>query len=122
VRVSQGALLAATAALAYGSLGVFAKLAYAEGWNVPSLLAVRFLLASLTILPFALAARGATWQGFGGAFLVGAIGYTSTTALYFPSIRFLPAAVARTPMPSAHRAPARVVGTSRRPVASETRR
>lgn len=93
MRWSQGALLAAASALAYGSLGVFVKLAYAAGWNVPSLLTVRFLLASLTLLPFALAARG-SWRGLGHAFLIGAVGYAATTALYFPSLRFLPAAVA----------------------------
>ena len=94
MRLSQGALLAGSSAIMYGSLGVFAKLAYVEGWNVPSLLAVRFLLASLCILPFALAARGAGWKGFGAAMLVGGVGYASTTAFYFPSLHLLPAAVA----------------------------
>lgn len=93
MRWSQGALLAAASALAYGSLGVFVKLAYAEGWNVPSLLTVRFLLAGLTVLPFALASGG-SWRGLGVAFLIGALGYAATTALYFPSLRHLPAAVA----------------------------
>ena len=93
MRVSQGALLAVASALTYGSLGVFVKLAYAEGWNVPSLLSARFLLAGLTVLPFALAAKG-SWRGMGFAFLLGGVGYAATTALYFPSIRFLPAAIA----------------------------
>lgn len=93
MRVGPGAWLAAASALTYGSLGVFTKLAYAEGWNTPSLLAARFLFAGLTVLFFALAAR-ADWRGFGHAFLLGALGYASTTALYFPSIRLLPAAVA----------------------------
>lgn len=93
MRLSQGALLAAAAALTYGSLAVFAKLAYAEGWNVPSLLAVRFALASVCIVPFALRGGG-SWRGFESALLVGAIGYTATTAFYFPSLLFLPAAVA----------------------------
>lgn len=89
----QGALLAAASALTYGSLGVFTKLAFAEGWNVPSLLFVRFLFAGLTVLPFALMAR-TDWKGFGTAFALGAIGYAATTAFYFPSIRHLPAALA----------------------------
>lgn len=93
LRVGPGALLAAASALTYGSLGVFAKLAYAEGWNVPSLLAARFLFAGLTVLPFALRPRGG-WSGMVPAFALGAIGYASTTALYFPSIRLLPAALA----------------------------
>lgn len=93
MRLGTGALLAAASALTYGSLGVFAKLAYAEGWNVPSLLAARFLFAGLTVLPVALLAGG-SWRGMGGAFVLGALGYVSTTALYFPSIRLLPAAVA----------------------------
>lgn len=93
VRVSTGALLATGSALAYGSLAVLAKLAYAEGWNVPSLLVARFLSAALVILPFALRAGG-PWRGFGGGLLVGAVGFAGTTALYFPSLHHLPAAVA----------------------------
>ena len=95
MRFGTGALFAAASATTYGSLGVFAKLAYAEGWNVPSLLSARFALALLTLLPFALWARDARgWRGAGAAYLIGAVGYASTTALYFPSIRLLPAAVA----------------------------
>ena len=93
MRVSSGALLAAGSALAYGSLAVLAKLAYGEGGNVPSLLVARFLSASLVLLPFALAARG-SWRGFGGGLLVGGVGFAGTTALYFPALRHLPAAVA----------------------------
>lgn len=91
--VRIGVLLAAASAITYGSLGVFVKLAYAEGWNVPSLLTARFLFASLTILPFALWAGG-SWRGVVPALLLGALGYASTTAFYFPSLRYLPAAVA----------------------------
>jgi drug/metabolite transporter (DMT)-like permease len=91
--VRSGALFAVSAAVCFGSLAIFAKLAYEEGWNVPSLLFVRFLLASLVLLPFALFARSPP-RLFGAAFLIGAIGYTTITALYFPSIRLLPAAVA----------------------------
>lgn len=91
-RVATGALLAAGSALAYGSLAVLVKIAYADGWNTPSLLVARFALAALTVAPFAW--RGDSWRGAGGAFLVGAIGYAGTTALYFPSLRHLPAAVA----------------------------
>src|SRR5688572_26599067 len=87
-RVSQGALLAAASAVCYGALGVLARLAYDEGWNVQSLLTARFLLAALFVLPLALR-KGSGWRGFGGAYLVGMVGYTATTALYFPSIRVL---------------------------------
>lgn len=90
---ASGALLAVASAVSYGALGVLTKVAYAEGWNVPSLLSARFLLASLVILPFALRAPGG-WRGFGGGLLLGAVGYVATTALYFPSLRLLPAAVA----------------------------
>lgn len=85
---SRGAWLAAASAVCYGALGVLAKLAYAEGWNVPSLLTFRFLLAALVVLPLAIRVRG-SWTGGLGAFLVGAVGYAGTTALYFPSIRLL---------------------------------
>lgn len=107
-RLSTGALLAVVSALAYGSLAIFAKLAYREGWETASLLTVRFAIAALVVLPFALSsgrrtgvgtsagtgASVASWRGWPGAFLVGALGYTATTALFFPSLRLLPAAVA----------------------------
>lgn len=94
-RLSTGALIAAASALAYGSLGVLAHLAYEAGWNTPSLLAARFTVAALFVLPFAFApaARG-SWRGWTGAFLVGAVGYAATTAFFFPSLRLLPVAVA----------------------------
>lgn len=96
VRVSTGALLAAASAVCYGWLAVLAKLAYGEGWNVPSLLAARFLLAGLVVLPLALRGSRAAgaWRGFGWGLVVGGLGYAGTTALYFPSLRILPAAVA----------------------------
>lgn len=88
----KGAILAAASAVAFGSLGVLTKVAYAEGWNIPTLLVVRFAIAALVILPLALVRRG-SWRVFGLAFLVGAVGYAGTTAFYFPSLRLLPAAV-----------------------------
>lgn len=91
-RLSTGALLAAGSAVSYGSLAVLAKLAYEEGWNVPTLLVVRFAVAALVIAPFL--GRGGSWRGATGAFALGAVGYATTTALYFPSLRLLDAAVA----------------------------
>lgn len=92
MRADAGAWLAVASAVAYGALAVLAKLAFAEGWNIPSLLAVRFVLAALVILPFALRQPG-SWRGFGAGLLVGGIGYAGTTALYFPSLRHLDAAL-----------------------------
>jgi drug/metabolite transporter (DMT)-like permease len=94
VRLSRGAFLAVASAVSYGCLAVLAKLAYGEGWNVPSLLTARFLLAGLCVLPFALRDRSGSWKGWWSAFAVGAVGYAGTTALYFPSLARLPAAVA----------------------------
>lgn len=92
---SRGALLAAASAVSYGCLAVLAKLAYGEGWNIPSLLTARFLLAGLFVLPLALFDGGASsWKGFSSGLLVGAVGYAGTTALYFPSLARLPVAVA----------------------------
>lgn len=92
VPLSRGALLAVASAVAYGSLAVLVKLAYGEGWNVPSLLTARFGLAALTVLPFALA-QPFHRRGFAAGLAVGALGYAGTTALYFPSLLYLPAAV-----------------------------
>lgn len=93
MRLSQGALLAAASATAFGSLGVFAKLAYDEGWNVPSLLAARFAIAALCLLPFALRAPG-SWRTFPASLALGVFGYAVVTAFYFPSLRRLPVALA----------------------------
>jgi len=90
---TEGAILAAASAIAYGALGVLAKVAYHEGWNVPSLLVARFGLAALVLAPLAWRRRGSA-RSLGASFLVGAVGYAGTTALYFPSIRLLPAALA----------------------------
>jgi drug/metabolite transporter (DMT)-like permease len=37
---------------------------------------------------------GGSWRGFGGGLLVGAVGFAGTTALYFPALQHLPAAIA----------------------------
>lgn len=92
VLLRGGALIAAVSAMAYGSLAVLTKLAYDEGWNVPSLLVARFGLASLVILPFALR-QPFSRRGMVGGLLVGGIGYAGTTALYFPSLLHLDAAM-----------------------------
>ncbi|MHB8587039.1 MAG: DMT family transporter [Thermoplasmatota archaeon] len=90
-----GAWFAAASAVSYGTLAVLTKLAYGEGWNIPSLLSIRFLLAGLTVLPFVFADRSdGGWRGAGIAFLVGMVGYAGTTALYFPAIQYLPPAIA----------------------------
>lgn len=92
--LSRGAWLAAASAVSYGCLAVLVKLAQDEGWNDPSLLTARFLLAGLVVLPLALWKSTGGWAGWWRAYLVGVVGYAGTTALYFPSIRYLSPAIA----------------------------
>lgn len=91
--LARGSLLMVASGLAFGSLTTLAKLAYAEGISVSTLLLVRFLVAALALAPFAIAwacdAR-AGWR----AFALGAVGYAATTLLYFHALETLPAGVA----------------------------
>ncbi len=93
MRVYPGTWLAIAAASAFGGVGVFAKLAFAQGWDLTPMLGFRFLVAALVLLPFALQASGG-WRGFHKAVALGMFGYVAMTMLYFSSFRELPAAAA----------------------------
>jgi drug/metabolite transporter (DMT)-like permease len=88
-------LLLVVSAVSFGALPVFGRFAYAQGMNVPSLLAARFLLAGAIRVTIA-AARRAKTPGRGTLVmlvLLGAVGYAAQSAAYFNSIRYVPAAV-----------------------------
>src|SRR3712207_8322919 len=54
-----GALAVAAAASAWGTLGIFAKLLYAQGVSFEALVAVRASIGWLAVVGFVLATRGA---------------------------------------------------------------
>ena len=82
-------------ALAFGTLPIFGKLAYADGVNVQSLLGLRFLIAG-AVLMLAVALRRRPLPGrrtLVGLVLLGSLGYVGQSAAYFNSLRYVPAAV-----------------------------
>lgn len=84
--------------LAFGTLGLWAKWGYALGFTPPSLLVVRFGLASLCLWLAVLAAeRRFPWPGTRPAValtLQGGLGYAMTAGFFFLSLQRLPAGLA----------------------------
>ena len=92
----HGIALAATSAVAFGTLAIFAKLAYRHGAAPVPLLAARFLVASVLLLAFARVARRSLRLERAQAvklILLGAIGYALESALYFAALGHASAAV-----------------------------
>jgi drug/metabolite transporter (DMT)-like permease len=88
-------LLLATSAVTFGALPIFGRFAYAQGMNVQSALAMRFLVAGL-ILAVVVLLRRPAWPGWTTTLLLvlmGAVGYSAQSAAYFNSIRYVPAAI-----------------------------
>lgn len=88
-----GILATAISAAGFGTLGIFAKFAYAGGANAVTVLAIRFLTAAVLFWLW-LWYRGINPRvpGREMAFLLilGGIGYGSFSALYFLSVRLIP--------------------------------
>jgi drug/metabolite transporter (DMT)-like permease len=84
-------------AISFGTLSIFAKLAYSAGLGTEQLLAFRFVLAALGMLllafvigqnPFRLSRRQAT-----SLLAVGGVMYTAQALTYFIALRTLPASL-----------------------------
>jgi DME family drug/metabolite transporter len=87
-----GALAVAAAASIWGTLGIFAKLLYAQGVSFESLVAVRASVGWLAVIGFLLATRGARAlkvEGRDLAFLLplGLVGIGAFYLLYFYTVR-----------------------------------
>ena len=91
----KGVALIAVSAASFATLGVFGKLAYAEGLDLASALFWRFAGAALALgLWLGLAGRGRiTPRGALLAFLLGAIGYATQAALFFAALQHAGASV-----------------------------
>lgn len=92
----SGILLASAAAVAFGTLAIFGKLAYQDGAELVPLLATRFLIASVLLVLYHLATRRSLWPGRSIAvklLLLGGLGYAAESALFFMAVERAPAAV-----------------------------
>ncbi|MTD14062.1 EamA family transporter [Nakamurella sp. YIM 132087] len=90
---AAGVLLCLLSAVCFGLSAVIAKAGYAAGWDVPSLLTVRFAIASLLLWAIVAIRRPARperrtiWI----CIALGAVGYALQAALYFQAITLLDA-------------------------------
>lgn len=86
---TAGFLLVALSGASFGALGLFARLAYAAGTDMPTLLFLRFTLAGL-VLAGVMVAKGGTWprgRVLGGLLLLGALGYFTEGSAYFIALQ-----------------------------------
>jgi drug/metabolite transporter (DMT)-like permease len=96
-----GLLLCLTSAAGFGTLAIFATLAYDEGANATTLLAVRFLIAAVAFWALVAASgqlrevRELPRRLVLGGLALGGVGYTAQSLLYFAAVeRAEPAPVA----------------------------
>jgi drug/metabolite transporter (DMT)-like permease len=96
---SAGALLCLASAAAFGAMGIFGKLAYAEGATVGTLLAARFVLAAALLWLFAAGSRGVRRlravprRDVVLALGLGAVGYSAQAGSYFTALDRLDASL-----------------------------
>lgn len=92
----RGIVLASVAAVAFGTLAIFAKLAYREGAELLPLLAVRFVVGSALLVAYHLATGRRLWIGRRDAarlMLLGGLGYATESLMFFLGLERAPAAV-----------------------------
>jgi drug/metabolite transporter (DMT)-like permease len=96
---SPGALLCLASAAAFGAMGIFGKLAYAEGATVGTLLAARFVLAAALLWGFAAGSRSIRRlralprRDVALALALGAVGYSAQAGSYFAALDRLDASL-----------------------------
>jgi drug/metabolite transporter (DMT)-like permease len=97
-RERQGVLLCVLAAGGFASMAVLAKLAYAAGANVVTLLSVRFAIAAVALWAIALHRGVAGLAGATRAALLalglGLVLYSAESALFYTSLTYLDASIA----------------------------
>ncbi len=88
---ASGVVLALLSAASFSTLGLFAKLIYAEGFSVPQALAWRFTVAALVLWSVTII-RG-TWRAtlaqYRDAFLLGLLGFSPQAGMFFMAVRYL---------------------------------
>jgi drug/metabolite transporter (DMT)-like permease len=92
---SVGVALTLLSAVTFGASGVLAKVAYAGGSGVATLLAGRFALAALVMWALVAWRRPAfpAWPVVLGALALGGVGYAGEAALYFSALERLDASL-----------------------------
>ncbi|AFE07767.1 hypothetical protein COCOR_07838 [Corallococcus coralloides DSM 2259] len=86
---TAGFLLVALSGASFGALGLFARLAYAAGTDMPTLLFLRFTLAGL-VLAGVMVAKGGRWPRgrlLWGLVGLGAVGYFTEGSVYFIALQ-----------------------------------
>ncbi|WP_254546029.1 EamA family transporter [Halomarina pelagica] len=95
-----GAALVTCSAVGFGTLAVLGEYAFAAGLNVASVLALRFSIATALVWPLLLVARSRAGdlaslrlrgRTLAIAVLLGLVGYTGQSALFFLGLRYLTA-------------------------------
>ncbi|HYP23385.1 MAG TPA: DMT family transporter [Actinomycetota bacterium] len=92
----SGIVHASAAAVAFGTLAVFAKLAYEDGAELLPLLATRFVVAGALLVLYHVVTRQRLWPGRRDAvrlLALGGLGYAAESALFFMGVERAPAAV-----------------------------
>lgn len=94
LRHRHGVLFCALAAGGYGAMAVFAKLAYAAGIGVTTLLAVRFALAAALLWPLALRAGAPDRRTLALGLALGGGLYAAEAGMFFASLQRLDVSLA----------------------------
>ena len=88
-----GTVCVLVSAAAFGSMAIFAKLAYAAGLDAASLLFLRFTLAGLCLLPVVLIGR-LPWprgRALAALLVMGGVCYTGNSQTFFMALNYAPA-------------------------------
>src|SRR5512134_2669695 len=91
-REAKGLALVLAAALAYGTMPILTKLAYASGVSLPALLAYRFLLAAALFAALGWKAPALPWRQRVMLWAVGFV-FVGNALAYFTALQHTPAAV-----------------------------
>jgi drug/metabolite transporter (DMT)-like permease len=88
---AKGVALAVVSAVTFSSLGLFAKLAYAQGMAPAQALAWRFTLAGavLWLLLWKSGGYKRPWHQYRTALLLGVLGFAPQAGLFFLTVRYL---------------------------------
>src|SRR5438105_4598758 len=94
--MAPGVLPLLLSATGFGLMAIFAKMAYAAGVNLPTLLTGRFTLAAVILWGLVLAGRSLPRlpvRRLAGLALMGGVGYVGQSFAFFTAVQTIPAAM-----------------------------